>query len=172
MKISSVKRMLTLYLVNHILSGTRFFAAKRWLLRHIGWVIGEGSYIVGPVFSSAVLQIGCHSWIGRELTVNGNGTVIIGDNCDIAPGVTFFTGGHQIGNQERRAGLGESYTIKIGDGTWLGGNCTVLGNTYVGSGCVIAACACVTESIPDNTLAGGVPARMIRSLCDEDLSSF
>ena len=38
----------------------------------------------------------------------------------------------------------------------------------MGKGCVIAACACVVHDVPDNMLVGGVPAKFIRSLKDEN----
>lgn len=41
-------------------------------------------------FCTGTLCIGANCWIGRNLTVHGNGSVIIGDNCDIAPDVTFL----------------------------------------------------------------------------------
>jgi len=41
---------------------------------------------------------------------------------------------------------------------------TVLGGVTIGSGCIIAAGSIVTKDIPDNTLAGGVPAVPIRTL--------
>lgn len=64
-----------------------------------------------------------------------NGTVIICDNCNVAPEVTFQTGGHQIGEERRRAGKGENYTQLVCSATWIGGRVTILGNTQIGSGC-------------------------------------
>ena len=52
----------------------------------------------------------------------------------------------------------------IGNGTWIGGRSTICNNSTVGNGCVVAACACVVHDVPDNTLVGGVPAKVIRNL--------
>ena len=101
---------------------------------------------------------------GKNLVINGNGMVTIGDNCDLGPEITFQTGGHEIGLSERRAGNGKCYSQYVGNGVWIGGRSTVLGNTRIGDGSVIAGCACVVKDIPENTLAGGVPAKMIRRL--------
>ena len=164
MKFKSLKKRIVFRMVNHVLNGTRFFAAKRKLLCSIGYEIGENTKIVGPIFCTGTLRIGANCWIGRNLTVHGNGSVIIGDNCDIAPDVTFFTGGHIVGTTERRAGVGESYKIAVGNGTWIGGRSTILGNTTIGDGCVVAACACVVGDVEKNVLTGGVPAKKIRDL--------
>ena len=122
--------------------------------------------MVGPIYPHGNLTIGKNCWIGKNLMVNGIGTVVIGDNCDIAPEVTFQTGGHLIGNSERRAGEGVIFNQTVGAGTWIGGRATILNNTNIGKSCVIAGCACVTHDVADNLLVGGVPARVIKQLND------
>lgn len=160
----SIKRRRVLFLVNKVYAGAKHFKRKRKLLISIGYEIGEGTKIVGPIECHAKIKIGKNCWIGKNLIVNGNGELEIGDNCDIAPEVTFLTGGHKIGDAERRAGEGVSYKIKIGNGVWIGGRSTVLNNTEVGNSCMIAACSCVNKNVEDNSLVGGVPARLIRKL--------
>lgn len=167
MKLRTLHRAVVLYSVNHFLCGVRFFGLKRKLLRSIGYEIGEDTRIVGPIFNTGSLRVGNNCWIGRNLTIHGNGTVLIGDNCDIAPEVMFLTGGHRIGDESRRAGQGETYTITVGNGVWIGARATVLRDTAIGDSAVIAACACVAGNVPDNSLAGGVPARMIKDLKNE-----
>jgi len=136
-------------------------------LNWAGYSIGKGTKIVGPIECFGHLKIGEDCWIGKNLKVNGNGNVIIGNRCDIAPEVTFQTGGHKIGDKSRRAGKGCIFTQIVKDGVWIGGRSTILNNTTIGEGCVIAGCACVTRDVEDNMLVGGVPARVIRRLPDE-----
>ncbi len=153
-----------MFCVNKCFAGTKYFKIKRRLLIALGYEIGQNTKVVGPLITTGSLVIGDNCWIGKNFLVNGNGWVRIGNNCDIAPEVTFLTGGHKIGTAERRAGEGEHYSISVGDGCWIGGRTTILGNTTVGKGCVVAACACVAKDIPENTLVGGVPAKVIRNL--------
>lgn len=164
MTIHTVKRVLALFLVNHLYAGTKCFERKRKLLNAIGCEIGEGTKIVGPVFCTGKLTVGKNCWIGRNLTIHGNGGVIIGNNCDLAPDVTFLTGGHSIGVPDRRAGMGQSYTIRVEDGCWLGARATFVNNITIGKSSVVGACACVTKDVAPNTLVGGVSARKIRTL--------
>lgn len=159
-----MKRIFVTYLVNHIYVGTSHFEVKRKLLNSIGYEIGEGTKVVGPVFCTGHLKVGKHCWIGCGLKVHGNGTVVLGDHCDLAPEVMFLTGGHEIGNTSHRAGTGETYEIEVGSGTWIGARTTIGRNVKIGSGCVIAACTCVMSSVESNTLVGGVPAQEIRTL--------
>lgn len=150
-----IKRRITFFLVNHVLYGTGYFDVKRKLLNGIGIRIGSGTKVVGPIECTGNLIIGENCWIGKNFKVNGNGTVTIGKNCDIAPEVTFQTGGHLIGDKDRRAGKGCIFNQTVGNGTWIGGRATILNHTNIGNGCVIAGCACVVRDVPDNSLWGG-----------------
>ncbi|MGO7601667.1 DapH/DapD/GlmU-related protein, partial [Rhizobium ruizarguesonis] len=53
--------------------------------------------------------------------------------------------------------------IVIGDDVWIGANCVILDGATIGNGAVIAAGAVVTGDIPAMEIAGGVPARVLRS---------
>lgn len=163
-----LQRKYILYRVNGCLSGVKAFEKKRRLLNQLEeFDIGEGTKIVGPIESYGKLTIGKNCWIGKNLVINGNGSVTIGDNCDIGPEVTFQTGGHEIGNAVRRAGKGLVHNQTVGNGVWIGGRSTVVNSVTIGDGCVVAGCACVTRDVPTNTLAGGVPIRIIRELQNE-----
>lgn len=164
--IKALRRRRVMHLVNKTYAGAnpKHFEKKRKLLNKIGYEIGEGTKIVGPIECTGKLIVGKNCWIGKNFKVNGNGTVIIGDNCDIAPEVTFATGTHEIGNEQRRAGEGKNNTQRGGNGTWNGTRVTIVNETEIGSGCVVAACACVTKNVADNTLVGGIPAKVIREL--------
>lgn len=119
---------------------------------------------MGPIYVYGSLTIGNNTWIGKNFTVNGNGVVSIGDNCDIGPEVVFQTGGHEIGAHGHRAGKGELYQQVIGNGVWIGGRATIMNNVNVRDGVVIAGCACVINDICSDVIVGGIPARVIKEL--------
>ena len=160
-------KRVTMYRVNVLLAGTKVknFEKKRKLLNRLdNFDIGEGTKIVGPIEVLGRLTVGRDTWIGKNMMVNGNGLVTIGDCCDLGPEVTFQTGGHELGDAFRRAGTGIVAKQTVGSGTWIGGRSTIVNNVAIGDGCVIAGCACVTKDVPSNTLVGGVPAKLIREL--------
>ena len=163
-------KKLCFFLINHVFVGTKPLpcAAKRSLMNAVGNAVGSGTTIVGPIAVFGTISIGNNCWINRGFVVHGNGHVSIGDNCDIAPEVAFLTGGHVIGNHLRRAGCGETYHITVGNGCWIGARSTLLGNITLEDGSVVAACACVNGNVSKNTVVGGVPARIIRRLDDEE----
>lgn len=53
--------------------------------------------------------------------------------------------------------------VEIGDDCRLGRRVIIMPGVKIGRGCVIAAGAVVTKDIPDYSVAGGVPARVIKS---------
>lgn len=61
-----------------------------------------------------------------------------------------------------------SAPVTIGDNCWIGGDVTIMPGVTIGSGSVIGAGAVVSKSIPENSLAYGVPCRVIREITDED----
>ena len=173
MHLFGMYRIVCIFLINHIFVGTRKIScnAKRYLMNAIGNCVGKDTIIVGPIHITGICSIGENCWINRDFTVHGNGHVYIGDNCDIAPEVVCLTGGHVIGNAERRAGPGETYTIRVGNGCWIGARATLLGNIVLKDSSVVAACALVNHDVPQNAVVGGVPAKIIRRLDNEDAKS-
>lgn len=165
-----VKRKYVFFCVNRLYAGAkpRFFERKRKLLNSIGFELGEGTKVVGPIEWTGSFRCGKNCWLGKNMKINGNGSVIMGDNCDVAPEVTFQTGGHEIGTADRRAGAGCIFHQAVGNGVWIGGRVTILNNAHIGDGCVIAGCACVTKDVPDNLLVGGVPAKTIKVLDEHE----
>ncbi|WP_336631568.1 MULTISPECIES: acyltransferase [unclassified Microbacterium] len=116
----------------------------------------RGSEILGPV------TIGDRVFINRDAYIRPHTT--IGSNVAIAPFVRLITDTHEVGPAHKRAGKSRFDPIVIGDGTWIGASVTVLGGVTIGKGCIVAAGAIVTGDVSDNTLVGGVPARVLRTL--------
>ncbi len=159
---NGLKRYFYTFLINHVYVGAKHFEKKRKLMNGLGHSVDEGTKIVGPVDCTGTLKIGKNCWIGKRLSVHGNGIVTIGDCCDIAPEVTFVTGTHHIGDAKRRAGEGMIKDITVGNGTWIGARATVFND--IGDSCVIGACSFVNHPIENNSLAFGVPAKKSKDL--------
>ena len=161
-----VMHYISLFIINNFLKGTRFFKVKNRLLKICGVKVGADTKIVGPIeFGTQIkITIGDKCWIGKNLSIDGNGYCNIGNNVDIGPHVVINTGGHEIGFKERRAGKGIINSIIIQDGTWIGTKTTIINDINIGKGVVIAAGSLVNRDVKANVMAAGVPITVKKEL--------
>lgn len=160
------KFYLYLWLVNVPLHGSHFFRLKRYLLTQVGIKIGIATKVVGPikVTSAASLVIGSGCWIGENFQVYGDGKVVIGNQNDFGPEVTFLTGSHEIGPSSRRAGKGVNETFQVGNGNWVGAKSVFIKGASVSSGIVIGARSLINKDCESNSVYVGSPIRKLRLL--------
>ena len=110
--------------------------------------------------------------IGRQVFINmgckfqDQGGIFIDDGALIGHNVVLATLNHAI--QPARRGDMLPAPIHIGKRVWIGSNATVLPGVTIGDGAVVAAGAVVTKDVPANTVVGGVPAKIIRHIYEEE----
>ena len=108
--------------------------------------------------------------VGENFFANYNVTILdvvevnMGDNVMIGPNTIITTVGHPISPKGRREHMCVTSPVTIGSDVWIGGNVTILPGVNIGDNVVIGAGAVVTNDIPDNSLAVGVPARVIKEI--------
>ena len=116
---------------------------------------------------------GKNIFVGDDFLTNYNVTILdimpvhIGNHVMIGPNVLISTVNHPLSPKGRRMHLGIAKPVNIGNDVWIGGNVTVLPGVNIGNNVVIGAGAVVTHDIPDNSLAAGVPAKVIKSLTND-----
>lgn len=140
---------------------------------------GEGTYLQGPVY----FDYGVFTKVGKNFYANFNFTVLdvcpvtIGDNVFVGPNVSVLTPKHPLCFEDRNIYMNESgcltdreygAPVSIGDNCWIAGNVTIAAGAKIGNGCVIGAGSVVTGSIPDNSLAYGVPCKAVRQITEAD----
>lgn len=93
----------------------------------------------------------------------------IGCDVQIAPNCAFYSYDHSFAPGEliRNQPLQTKGGIVIEDDAWLGVGVIVLDGVRVGKGAVIAAGSVVKNSVPDDAIAAGIPARVIKMRSDE-----
>ncbi|KAE8223122.1 hypothetical protein CF319_g3794 [Tilletia indica] len=95
----------------------------------------------------------------------------IGNAVAFGPNCQLYGGTHSVSLVEREAILGRALPITIGDECWLGGSVVVMAGVTIGQGCTIGAGSVVTKDIPAFSIAVGNPARVLRSLTDEEVGA-
>lgn len=131
------------------------------LARITGTEIDESVAVFTPLY----INYGKNTRIGRNVFINFDcvfldlGGITIEDNVLIAPKVSLLSEGHPI-SPENRQSLVPGH-IHIKKNAWIGAGAIILPGVTVGENAVVAAGAVVSKDVPDNVVAGGVPAKII-----------
>jgi acetyltransferase-like isoleucine patch superfamily enzyme len=120
------------------------------------------------VFTPLYINYGKNTRIGKNVFINFDcvfldlGGIIIEDNVLIAPKVSLLSEGHPISTNERGSLVPGQIHIK--KNAWIGAGATILPGVTIGENAVVAAGAVVAKDVPGNTIVGGVPAKIIKSI--------
>lgn len=110
-------------------------------------VIGKGTYINGA-----------------SLITSGNSKICIGEDCLISYEVVIRTDMHVFKDDKtpiNKQGI-SSKDVVIGNNVWIGHGVYIMPGITIGDNSIIGAKAVVTKSIPANSIAVGVPARVVK----------
>jgi acetyltransferase-like isoleucine patch superfamily enzyme len=133
-----------------------------------GCRIREGAKIISP----DNFKCGKYVWIGENAVLDASGGLEIGDHTSI--GLTVFIWSHTsyLANVAVKnfiaSDLIERKPTKIGSGCFIGGPSVIYHNVTIGNKVVILPMSVVTKDIPDYSIVGGSPARIIKTLSEED----
>lgn len=111
---------------------------------------------------------------GEEFYSNVNCVILdvakvrIGDYVMFGPNVGVYTAGHPIHPENRCSGWEYGREITIGNRVWVGAGTQINPGVTIGNDVVIGSGSVVTKDIPDGVIAAGSPAKVIRSITEED----
>lgn len=134
-----------------------------------------GSVKIGPnarISDGAILapyggdiRIGARVFIGPYSLLYGQGGLDIGDDVMIASHVSIVPSHHGIETRDipiNRQPITQR-GVTIANNVWIGTGVRILDGVRIGEGAVVAAGAVVNRSIPDFSVAAGVPARVLKT---------
>ena len=136
-------------------------------------LIGKKVYDTFRLFPPFYTDFGKNITIGRDVFINSGchfqdqGGIVIGDGSMIGHNVVLATINHDLCPMENRKN--HYAPIKIGNHVWIGSNAIILPGVSIGEWAVVAAGAVVTKDIPPLTVAGGVPAKVIKDIPKQEI---
>jgi acetyltransferase-like isoleucine patch superfamily enzyme len=157
--------------------GLFLYGGMPLVLGNIDMTIGRNCRISGQTTISGrsaghaapTLSVGSNCDIGWQTTIAVGRRISIGDNVRIA-GRALLAGypGHPLAAIPRAKGCPDTEDqvgdIVLENDVWLATGVSVLAGVHIGQGTVVAAGSVVTHDLPPGVLAGGIPARVIRTI--------
>lgn len=120
------------------------------------------------IFVPFYTNFGLHTKIGKNVFINHAcsfldlGGITIEDDVQIGPKVNLITENHPLDPSTRKSLDLKSILIKRN--AWIGAGANILPGVTIGENSVVAAGAVVNKDVPDNTVVGGIPAKIIRTI--------
>ena len=112
------------------------------------------------------IHIGKNVFINMGCKFQDQGGIFIGDGALIGHNVVLATLNHAASPKDRGSMI--PAPIRIGKNVWVGANGVILPGVTIGDGAIVAAGAVVNRDVPENTVVGGVPAKVIRTIHEEE----
>lgn len=168
------------YALRRLYWSSRFQESSSFILAQGCRITSPGSIIMGNgvnimhncclyAHNNGILKIGDHVNINTNVFLGAadNGVIIIGNDVAIGPNVVIRASNHKYLQKDFPVRM-QGHTggkIIIEEDVWIGANAVILPDITIGKGSVIGAGAVVNSDIPPYSLAGGVPARIIKENC-------
>jgi acetyltransferase-like isoleucine patch superfamily enzyme len=115
------------------------------------------------IHNSCNVSIGDRSAIGDYVIIWGGAGVVLGKDVLVAGNSVITSSTHDLRVRPYNKKVISS-PITIGDNVWIGANCTILPGITIGDNAIIGAGSVVTKDIPENAMAVGIPAKIIKML--------
>jgi len=131
--------------------------------------VADTATLVGKVTLAANASV----WFGTTLR-GDNERITIGENSNVQEGTVMHTDPGYPLDIGRNVTIGHQAMLHgctVGEGSLIGIQAVVLNGARIGKGCLVGAGALVTEGkeFPDHSLILGSPAKVVRTLTQEDL---
>ena len=124
--------------------------------------LDPSSFLTPPfqIDSAKSFFIGKNVFANHGLTVMSVGTITIEDGVMLGPEVGLFTVNHEPQNIR----VIKTKEIHIKKNAWIGARVNILPGVTIGENAIVGTGSVVTKDIPDNSIAVGNPARVIKTI--------
>ena len=126
--------------------------------------VDETFFVIPPFYTDfgENIIIGKNVFVNHACTFMDRGGITLEDNVLVGPKVNLITTNHPLHPSERRATISNPILIKRN--AWIGAAATVMPGVTIGENSIVAAGAVVTKDVLANTIVGGIPAKVIKTI--------
>ncbi|MBD0288113.1 MAG: sugar O-acetyltransferase [Flavisolibacter sp.] len=130
----------------------------------IGSQLDKSTTVFAPFHTNfgRFIQIGKNVFINHACSFLDMGGITLEDHVLLGPKVNLITENHPLDPTDRRTLICKPIVIKRN--AWIGAAATILPGVTVGENAVVAAGAVVSKDVPANTIVGGVPAKIMKTI--------
>lgn len=142
-------------------------AQKEAYMKEVFAECGDYCYIELPFRASwggSHVHFGTGVYVNSNVTLIDDGHIYIGNRVLLGPNVIVVTANHPLEPLLRRLEMQYNRDVRIEENVWVGAGSILLPGVTIGKNSVIGAGAVVTRDIPENVLAAGTPARVIKEI--------
>ncbi len=137
---------------------------RDFLSQITGRKVDSNLWLIPPFYTDfgRNIRFGKNVFVNSACTFMDRGGITIDDEVFIAPKVNLITINHDINPFNRSTTICKP--IHIEKRVWIGVAATILPGVRIGENSIVGANALVSKDVPPNTIVGGNPARIIKSI--------
>ena len=138
--------------------------------KRIPWPVSHNSHVAYP--ERIAIGIDVAPGYMKGCYIQGANGIKIGDYSQIAPNVGIISRNHDLNDVRKYIDCEEEFSVEIGSYCWIGMGSVILPNVKLGSHCIIGAGSVVTKSFPNYSVIAGNPARVIKTLDENEVVKY
>ncbi|HIV49690.1 MAG TPA: sugar O-acetyltransferase [Candidatus Helicobacter avicola] len=137
---------------------------RDFLSQITGRKVDSNLWLIPPFYTDfgRNIRFGKNVFVNSSCTFMDRGGITIDDEVFIAPKVNLITINHDINPFNRSTTICKP--IHIEKRVWIGVAATILPSVRIGENSIVGANALVSKDVPPNSVVGGNPARIIKSI--------
>ncbi|MCC4271797.1 maltose O-acetyltransferase [Marinobacter nauticus] len=137
---------------------------RQWLTEIVGSEVDRSTTVFPPFHTNfgKFIRLGRNVFVNHACSFLDLGGITIEDNVMVGPRVNITSETHPVEVSSRKTLVPGAVLVR--SGAWIGVGATIMPGVTIGENSVVAAGAVVTADVPDNSVAGGVPAKVIKRL--------
>lgn len=137
---------------------------RRWLTEIVGSEVDRSTTVFPPFHTNfgKFIRLGRNVFVNHACSFLDLGGITLEDGVMVAPRVNITSETHPVQVSRRKTLVPGAVLVK--SGAWIGVGATIMPGVTIGENAVVAAGAVVTADVPANSVAGGVPAKVIKRL--------